>query len=430
MNKTLLAGIGVLALAAAAAYLYVSPIPDAAKTQTRLEKPASGRSPGAGGGAGVPVSVTAVTAQTRDFDVRLEATGTVTSANNVDVRPQVSSVITKVLVREGQFVKAGELLFTLDTRTDATNVAKAQAQLARDQATLADAQRQLTRSRDLFAQKFVAQAAVDTTLTQVEAQTAVVQADKVAIDAAQVGLSYGRISAPSAGRVGAIAVYAGSSVVANTTTLVTITQLDPIYVSFALPQRNLPDALHNLHTGDGKVVAALPESKITLRGKLQFVDNAVDAGSGTVKVKAVFDNKSQALWPGAFVNVTMTLRTLKDVVVIPLSAVVQGTRASVVFLVDAGNKVASRPVTLVESRAGEAVVDGVRVGERVIVDGRQNVRPGSTVVVRAAENDGRPAALGQPRSGAAAVATPSGAPRAPTDADTTATNAPLAAPQP
>lgn len=426
MNKTLLAGIGVVALAVAAAYLYLSPGHDAANAQTRAQGQASGRP----AGASPPVSVTVVTAQTRDFDVRIEATGTVTSANSVDVRPQVSSVITKVLVREGQFVKVGEPLFTLDTRTDATNVAKAQAQMARDQATLADAQRQLARSRDLFAQKFVAQAAVDTTLSQVEAQTALVQADKVAIDAAQVGLSYGRIAAPSAGRVGAIAVYVGSSVVANTTTLLTITQLDPIFVSFNLPQRNLPDALQNLHTGAGKVVATMPESKNTLTGKLQFVDNAVDAGSGTVKVKAVFDNKSQGLWPGAFVNVTMTVRTLKDVVVIPMSAVVQGARGSVVFVVEDGNKVASRPVSVLDSRAGEAAVDGIRAGERVIVDGRQNVRPGSTVVVRAAEASGQPGAAGRPRSGASGAAASAGTSPAASAAGGRATNAPVAVPQP
>ncbi len=426
MNKNLLAGVGVLALAAAAAYYYASPTADAAHAQTRVEGPAAGRPPG----ASAPVSVTAMAAQSRDFDVRLEATGTVTSANMVDVRPQVSSVITKVLVREGQFVKAGELLFTLDTRTDAANVAKAQAQLARDQATLADAQRQLARSRELFAQKFLAQAAVDTTLSQVEAQTAVVQADRVAIDAAQVGLGYGRITAPSSGRVGAIAVYAGSSVVANTTTLVTITQLDPIYVSFALPQRNLSDALQNLRTGAGKVVATMPESRNALTGKLQFVDNAVDAGSGTVKVKAVFDNKSQSLWPGAFVNVTMTVRTLKDAVVVPLSALVQGTRGSVVFLVDEGNKVVSRPVTLVDARAGEAVVDGVRAGERVIVDGRQNVRPGSVVVVRAADPAGPTGASAQPRSGASAAGASAPTAATATDAGAKATNVPIVAPQP
>lgn len=426
MNKTLLAGIGVFVLAAAGAYFYLKPERVLSAESSTNAKPAvtanGGAAPAASVTGGPPVSVTSVKAQQRDFDVQLEATGTVTSANSVDVRPQVSSVITRVLVREGQFVKAGELLFTLDTRTDETNVAKAQAQLVRDQATLADAQRQLARSRDLMAQKFLSQAAVDTTLSQAEAQAAVVQADKVAIDAARVGLSYGRITAPSAGRVGAIAVFAGSSVVANTTTLLSITQLDPIYVSFNLPQRNVGDALENLRNGGGKVMARMPDAKAALNGKLQFVDSSVDAASGTVKVKAVFNNKQQALWPGAFVNVKMTVRTLEDVVVVPLAAVVQLPRGRVVFVVEGGNKAAAHPVELLQATGTEAVVTGVHAGEQVIVDGRQNVRPGSTVIVRAA--DATPRAGGARPAASAAAATPA------TEAAGVATNASAAAPQP
>ncbi len=400
MNKALFAGIGVAAVAVAAVFFY---------STERVVSAGAANAPGAPSPALAavatrepPVSVTAVKAQKRDFDVQLEAIGTVTSANSVDVRPQVSSVITRVLVREGQFVKAGELLFTLDTRTDETNVAKAQAQLARDQATLADAQRQLARSRDLFAQKFLSQAAVDTTLSQVEAQNAVVVADKVAIDAARVGLSYGRITAPGAGRAGAINVFAGSSVQANTTTLVTITQLDPILVSFNLPQRNVGDALQSLHAGGGKVTALLPESKAMLSGKLQFVDSAVDAGSGTVKVKAVFDNRDQALWPGAFVNVRMTVRTLKDVVVVPQAAVLEGPRGRVAFVIEAGNKAVARPVELLQAVGADAVVSGVNPGERVILDGRQNIRPGATVVERAGDGNRRAAAASGAASASAA----------------------------
>ena len=391
MKKTLHAGVGVAALAAAA-YYYLAPeraISAVPQSSPATGAPATGPAQAASAAAGPPVSVTSVKAQKRDFDIQLEATGTVTSANSVDVRPQVNSVITKVLVREGQFVKARDLLFTLDTRTDETNVAKAQAQLARDQATLADAQRQLTRSRDLFAQKFLSQAAVDTTLSQVEAQNAVVLADNVAIDAARVGLSYGRIMAPSAGRVGAINMFAGSSVQANTTTLATITQLDPIFVSFNLPQRNVGDALQNLREGGGKVLALIPETKLALAGKLQFVDSAVDAGSGTVKVKAMFDNKDQKLWPGSFVNVKMTVRTLPDVVVVPQAAIIQGPRGRVVFVIESGNKAAARPVELLQAEGPDAVVSGVRAGERVILDGRQNIRPGTMVVERAPEGNRR-----------------------------------------
>lgn len=411
--------IGVLVAGGAAGWYFLAQGRPAAAppagTVAGMVAPAAAS--GASGAGGAPVSVTAVKAQQRDFDIQLEATGTVTATSSVDVRPQLSSVITQVHVREGQFVKAGELLFTLDVRTDAANVARAQAQLARDQATLADAQRQLARSRDLLAQNFIAQSAVDTNLTAVDSQTAVVAASKVAIQAAQVGLGYGRLTAPSAGRVGAINVFPGTSVSANTTTLVTITKLDPIYVAFNLPQRNVGDALQSLRSGGGKVQAALPESKTVLAGKLQFVDSAVDATSGTVRVKAVFDNREFALWPGAFVNVTMTVQTLKDAVVVPQAAVVQDARGRNVFVIEAGNKAAVRPVELLRSAGADAVVSGVKAGERVIVDGRQNVRPGATVVERPADGarsgraaaaSGTPASNGRAGGGGASAAAGAG----------------------
>ena len=230
--------------------------------------------------SGPAISVTTVIARQRDMPVELEATGTVVPVTSVDVRPQVTSSIISVHVREGQFVKAGDLLFTLDSRTDEANVARLRAQMAKDQAALADAQRQLTRSRELLEQKFISQGAVDTNQSLVDSQAALVAADRAAIDAARVALAYGRVTAPSAGRVGAVVVYPGTSVQANQTTLVTITQLDPIDVSFNVPQRNLADVLAALKEGGAAVTAALPESRSTVSGKLLFVDNAVDAGFG------------------------------------------------------------------------------------------------------------------------------------------------------
>ncbi len=216
----------------------------------------------------------------------LEATGTVTALNSVDIRPQIASTITKVQIKEGQFVTAGQPLFVLDARNDEVNVTKARAQLAKDQAALADAERQLARSKDLFAQNFISQGAVDTNQTLVDSARAVVAADRAAIESAQVGLSYSRIVAPAAGRAGAINVFPGSTVQPAGNALVTITQLDPIAVSFSLPQRNLGEALATLRGGGGKVTAVLPDGAGAVTGKLQFVDNAVDAASGTVRVKA------------------------------------------------------------------------------------------------------------------------------------------------
>lgn len=354
--------------------------------------PAAGAASGPAGAASAPpVGVTTVPATRRDMAVELTATGTVAPLSSVEVRPQLNSVIAKVHVREGQFVKAGELLFTLDSRTDEAKVAQAQAQVMRDEAALADARRQLTRSRELLAQNFISQGQVDANQAQVDAQSALVAADRAALTAARVSLSYAHVSAPSGGRVGLVTVYPGSAVQANTTTLVTITQLDPIAVSFSLPQRHLQDALAALPGGGAPVSATIPDSTNQLEGKLKFVDNLVDAASGTVKVKAVFDNQGGKLWPGAFVNVKMTARTLKDAVVVPQASIIQSARGDIVYVVHEG-KAESKPVQLVHAEGEDAAVTGVKPGDKIVLDGRQNLRPGAAVAERT--RDAAPAASG------------------------------------
>ncbi len=366
---------------------------------------AASRSGGGGNGGGA-VSVTTVRALQRDVEVMLDATGTVTALNSVDIRPQVSSVITRVHIREGQFVKAGQPLFTLDTRADDVNLAKARAQMAKDTASLADARRQLLRSRDLLAQNFISQGAVDTNQSLVDAQQAVVAADRASIDSAQVALSYNHINAPSSGRAGAINVFAGSTVQPGGAALVTITQLDPIAVSFSLPQRNLGDALRTLRNGGGKVLAVLPEGRGTSTGRLQFVDNTVDANSGTVRVKAQFSNANEVLWPGSFVVVRLAIRILKDAVVVPQAAVIQGPRGSVVYGVDSGNKAVSKPVEVLYASGPDVVASGVRAGERIVLDGRQNLRPGASVIERGPAAGGEGVSHG---AGAASGAAPASA---------------------
>ncbi|MBS0433907.1 MAG: efflux RND transporter periplasmic adaptor subunit [Proteobacteria bacterium] len=347
---------------------------------------ASGLAPAApqAAASAAPVSVSLVRAERRDMPVVLEATGTVSALTSVDVKPQMASVVTQVHVKEGQFVRRGDLLFTLDSRSDQANLGKAQAQLQKDLAALADAQRQFARSQELFAQNFISQGAVDTNRALVESQQAVVAADRAAIDAARVALSYARIAAPSGGRVGQIPVVAGSYVQPGGAPLVTITQLDPISVAFSLPQRNLPDALAALRGSGAPVQAQLPDGRGTLAGRLQFVDNAVDAATGTVRVKAQFDNRDQRLWPGAFVGVRLAVRTLKDAVVVPQAAIVQSPRGAVVFVVEEGGRVAARPVQVLHAAGNDAAVQGLAGGERIVLEGRQNVRPGNLVVERSA----------------------------------------------
>ena len=385
MHWVLVARVGVVVGMLAAAGC--SKEPQAANGAVAGAVPASASSaPGPGGGA--PVSVTSVRAQRRDVDVMFEATGTVTALNSVDIRSQVSSVITRVDIREGQFVKAGQLLFTLDARNDELGLTKARSQLTTNQATLADARRQLARSQELLAQNFISQGAVDTSQTLVETQQSLVAASRSAIEAAQVALSYSRIAAPAAGRAGAINVFAGTTVQPGGAALVTITQLDPIGVAFNVPQRNLTDALRSLRAGGGSVTAVLPESRGSASGKLRFVDNVVDPNSGTVRVKAEFGNRDELLWPGGFVTVRLAVQTLQDATVIPQAAVIQGPRGSIVYVIDAQNRAQARPVEVVYGSGLDAVVSGVQPGERIVLDGRQNLRAGVPVAERAASGAG------------------------------------------
>lgn len=363
------------------------------------------------------VSVVTVKVEKRDVPVVLKAVGSAVSLASVDIRPQVTSAITQVHFKEGQFVNKGDLLFTLDTRTDETNLAKAKAQLAKDQAALADAQRQLARSRELVAKNFVSGAAVDTAQTLVDSTAAVVASDAAAVQAAQVALSYGKIVSPHAGRTGVINTPAGSIVQANVTVLANVVQVNPIAVSFNLPQRDLADFLAAASSPEQvKVTATLPEDKKPLIGKLQFVDNAVDPASGTVKLKAVFNNKDSKLWPGLFVNVGLTTKKIEDALVVPQAAIIQSVRGPIVYVVEEGKAVV-RPIKMVFSAGPEAAVTGVQENDVLVVDGKQNLRPGVKVVERPKENK---------EPGKDGAGKPDGAPAAP-PAASGATN-PAAAP--
>ena len=402
MNSVVVGGVMVVAAVLAAGCSKEPAAGAGSAASGALAASASGR-----GGPGAAVSVTSVRAQRRDVDVTLEATGTVTALNSVDIRSQVSSVITQVAIREGQFVKAGQLLFTLDSRTDEASLARARAQLAKDEAGLADAQRQLSRSKELLAQNFISQVAVDGNQTLVDTQQSAVVASRAAIGSAQVVLSYSRIVAPAAGRAGAINVFAGTTVQPGGTALVTVTQIDPIGVAFSVPQRNLNDVLRTMRAGGGSVSVALPDQRGGAVGRLLFVDNVVDPNSGTVRVKARFDNREERLWPGAFVTVQLAVNTLKDATVVPQATVIQGPRGAIVYVIDAQNKAQARPVEVVYAAGLDAVVSGVQPGERVVLDGRQNLRAGVAVAERpaSAAGDGGRSRAGAAAAGASAAGT-------------------------
>lgn len=371
----------------------------AAPASAAASAPASAPRPPA---SAPPVSVTTVPAREQDLTLSLQAIGSAAPVSSVDVKAQVTGVITQVLVKEGQPVKKGDTLFVLDSRADEANVAKARAQVARDEAALADAKRQLTRSRELLAQNFISQGAVDTNQTLVETQAAVLEGDKAALEAARVALSYSKVIAAGPGRAGTVAVFPGSAVQANVTVLVTLTQLDPIDVSFNLPQRYLGDVLKALKNKDTQVKAKLPESPNEVVGKLVFVDSVVDAATGTIKVKARFDNKGNRLWPGAFASVSMEANTIKDAIVIPLGSIVQTARGSIVFIADKG-RAAVRPVKVLATQGDMAAVSGVKVGDKVVLDGRQNLRPETPLVERPRDAASRPAGAASAASAASAA---------------------------
>jgi RND family efflux transporter MFP subunit len=364
-----------------------------------------------------PVSVSLVRAQPRDFTISIEANGSVVPLSNVEVKPQVSAQVLQVHVKEGQLVKRGQLLFTLDARADQANLLKAQAQLQKDEATLADARRLLARNQELLGKNFISQGALDSAQTNVEALQAAIAADRAAVEAVRVQLSFSRISAAGAGRVGPINVFAGSSVSPTGPALLSITQFDPIAVAFSLPQRNLPDALAALAVQGGAPVKVVRTSSpgqpdVSRQGRLVFVDSNVDATSGTVKVKAQIDNKDQAFWPGAYVNVSMALQTLPDAISIPQAAIVQGARGSFVFVAGPGNKAAIRPVKLLASAGVDAVVSGLQPGDRVVLDGRQNLRPGTPLIIPqsdASSGGGGGGGAGSGRRGGGAASGPEGA---------------------
>jgi RND family efflux transporter MFP subunit len=351
---------------------------------------------GGKGGAMPPTTVNVIAPQRQDVGVDVAANGTVTPQRTVDLRPQTTSTIRQVHIKEGQFVQAGQLMFSLDDRSDRASVAQAEAEVARGRASLADLERQYKRSQDLVAQKFLAQSAVDTLKSQVEGARAALAASSAAVRASQVSASYTSIRAPMAGRVGAINVYPGS-LVQPSTSLTTVTQLDPIDVAFTLPEANLGSLLAAQKQGKVAVQATTGGDAKPVTGELSFVDNTVDPTSGTIRVKAQFGNSDGLLWPGQYVNTHVTVRTLKDAVVIPQNAIIINAQGTFVYVMEKDGTARQVPIARQHAFGLNAAVTGLTGNEQVITEGKQNLRPGGKVRLAA----GRPA-RDKPQGGAPA----------------------------
>jgi RND family efflux transporter MFP subunit len=324
-------------------------------------------------------TVTTAMVEQRDFPLILDVTGTTVAANIVDIRPQVTNVVAKVHIKEGQRVSAGQVLFTLDDRADRANYEKAKA-------TAEDAQRQLTRAQELLRQQFVAQGAVDTAMANAQSALA-------AARAAEAVMSYDTIRSPINGRAGIINVFPGALVqpgntVSTTTTattttaqgaMATITQLDPINVQFTVPESALPSLFEAQRSGQTPTVTFQVAGDKVREGRVYVIDNQVDTAIGAVKVKAEVKNDDQSLIPGQFVRLKVKAGVIKDALVVPSQAVVSTQRGEQIYVVDAENAVALKPIKVQTQGQGLAVITGVNAGDKVVVEGKQNLRPNSKV---------------------------------------------------
>ncbi|MGK7870316.1 efflux RND transporter periplasmic adaptor subunit [Falsiroseomonas sp. E2-1-a20] len=390
-------------------------------------------------GGRVPIPVTAVAATTEDLPILLDALGTVQASNTVTVVPQVSGRITEIVFREGQEVKAGDVLVRIDPRSYQAALDQAVATRAQRDAQLANARRDLQRYVTLARSSGTSQQVLDTqraTVAQLEAQ---LQFDDATIADAQAKLDDTTIRSPIDGRVGLRQVDLGNFVQSSSTTgIAVVTQLRPISITFTLPQQTLPQVIQALEEGPVQVEARLAETAPPRPdgsppppnpiGQLVTLDNQVDAATGTIKLKATFPNDDQRLWPGAFVNTRIQVAVLRDVTVLPLVAIQRGPQGTYAFIVRDDNTVEQRPVTLGTIAGQQAVVlRGMRPGERAVTSGALRLVSGSAVQVadpvvpvavprqrRRPPGAGGAAPSAGPPAGAPVAATPAQTPAQPT----------------
>jgi multidrug efflux system membrane fusion protein len=342
--------------------------------------------PGGGRGGGGPMSIVAETVGTGDIGINLNALGTVTSLATVTVRTQISGYLIKVVFKEGDEVKKGDVLAEIDSRPYEAALAQQQGQLARDEALLKGAQVDLSRYQGLAAQNAVPRQQLDTQTSLVAQDEGTVEADRAMVKAAEVNLAYTKIVSPLDGRVGLRLVDQGNYVTpGDANGLVVITQIAPISVLFTVPEDNLPAISKRLQAGATLPATALDRSGATklADGTLQTFDSQIDPTTGTIKLRAVFPNEAKTLFPNQFVNVRLLLDTHKGAVEMSTAAIQRGVPGTFVYLVSGDSTVSVRPVKLgVVDGDRVEVLSGLAVGDRVVIDGADKLREGAKVVVR------------------------------------------------
>jgi multidrug efflux system membrane fusion protein len=334
----------------------------------------------------IPVIVTPATRQ--PMPVRIDAIGTVQTIASVAVKSRIDAQIAAVKVQDGQYVKKGDVLFELDSRAAEAQMRQMEAQVARDKAQLANAQRDVQRFAPLVQKDFVSRQQYDTAVTAASALEASVKADQAALDNAKVLLSYYTITAPMDGRLGMVTAKAGNNVKANDVPFLTINQVKPIYANFSVAERELPAIRAAMAAGPVTVRAVAAGDKgAPVEGKLAFFDNAVDVATGTIALRAIFENADERLWPGEFVNISMTLSVDPDALVIPQAAVQIGQASPYVFVVKPDNTAEARKVTVSRSMDGKSVIaGGLEPGDRVVIDGQLRLSNGSRVEIRSTQD--------------------------------------------
>jgi multidrug efflux system membrane fusion protein len=334
-----------------------------------------------------PVTVASVARQ--DIPVEVRAIGHVEPFTSVDVKARVGGQVTRVGFREGQNVRKGDVLFEIDPRPYQTSLAQARAQLERDRAIARNAEQDVKRYTDLVQKDYVTREQYDATRATAAAALATAKADEAAVQNAQLQLSYCTVTAPISGRTGSVLVHPGNMVKGNDDNpLVVLNQVQPVYVSFSVPESSLAQIREHLHPGEKMKVGAAPSGSPSRAqaGELSFLNNAVDPGTGTILLKGTFPNENEALWPGEYVDVVLTLATEPKAIVVPFQAVQTGQAGQYVWVVKKDLTVESRPVTVARTQGPLAIVaKGLEAGEQVVTDGQLRLAPGAKVQIRKVE---------------------------------------------
>ncbi len=397
MNVKLIASGAIVLGIVLAGYAYRDPIAGLfkGKDQTQTTKAGSdangggrkGRKGRSGGGT-VAVSLAAV--ETKAAPLQLHAIGSAQALATVSIKARVDGQLIEAFFAEGDRVKKGQKLFRIDPRPFDVSLRQAQANLARDRAQFDKTKTELARYGELVSMGYASRQKYEEVKASNAAAGAVLAADQAAVDQAKLQLEYTTIIAPIDGRSGNLLISVGNLVKANDANpLVTLTQLRPVYVSFSVPEQHLRTLRELMATRKVAVEAQLAGENTTIhKGTLSFINNMVDVGTGTIQLKATFPNDDESLTPGAFVNLSLTLKDRPDAMIIPSSAVQVGQKGHFVYVAKSDNTAEMRPITIADTYVSYTVITaGLKTGEKVVIDGQLNLVPGSRIRERGANSD-------------------------------------------